>query len=467
MWKAHQIVIKKYSNPSVFLVSFNKDSDLYTGMQQGDNGQSLVLGGLNPDGTDSYNLLSDMCLRASMELKLIDPKINLRVHKNTDLSIYEKGTHLTKQGLGFPQYSNDDIIIPALCAWGYDEKDAFNYVVAACWEFIVPDVAMDIPNLGALSFTEAMLRALYSRNDWNGFEELMDCVHQQINIMAQELTDSVKNIYMEPSPLMYLLCKGCVQSGRDIGRGSKYNNYGIHGTGLSTAVDSLAAIKKYVFEEQSVTMEKLLAALENDFQGNEELLNKLRYSQWKMGNDIDEVDELACKLLDWFADALEGKRNDRGGIFRPGTGSAMYYIWHSRDVQATPDGRRRGEALACNYSPSLFSRCKGPVSIIKSFTKPNLKRVANGGPLTIELHDTVFRNKDSIRKVAMFVKSYMAMGGHQMQLNAINRERLIDAKKHPNNYRNLIVRVWGWSGYFVELDEVYQDHIIERTELVM
>lgn len=175
-------------------------------MQQGDNGQSLVLGGLNPDGTDSYNLLSDMCLRASMELKLIDPKINLRVHKNTDLSIYEKGTHLTKQGLGFPQYSNDDIIIPALCAWGYDEKDAFNYVVAACWEFIVPDVAMDIPNLGALSFTEAMLRALYSRNDWNGFEELMDCVHQQINIMAQELTDSVKNIYMEPSPLMYLLC---------------------------------------------------------------------------------------------------------------------------------------------------------------------------------------------------------------------------------------------------------------------
>ena len=218
-------------------------------------------------------------------LKLIDPKINLRVHKNTDLSIYEKGTHLTKQGLGFPQYSNDDIVIPALCAWGYDEKDAFNSVVAACWEFIVPDVAMDIPNLGALSFTEAMLRALYSRNDWKGFEELMDCVHQQINIMAQELTDSVKNIYMEPSPLMYLLFKGCVQSGRDIGRGSKYNNYGIHGTGLSTAVDSLAAIKKYVFEEQSVTMEKLLAALENDFQGNEELLNKLRYSQWKMGND--------------------------------------------------------------------------------------------------------------------------------------------------------------------------------------
>jgi formate C-acetyltransferase len=450
-----------------FFISFNKDSDLYTGMQQGDNGQSLVLGGLNPDGTDSYNLLSDMCLRASMELKLIDPKINLRVHKNTDLALYEKATHLTKQGLGFPQYSNDDIVIPALKAWGYDEEDAYNYVMAACWEFIVPDVAMDIPNIGALSFTEAMLRAIYAKKDWKDFEELMGCVRQQINIMAQELMESVKNIYMEPSPLMSLLCKGCVQSGRDISKGSKYNNYGFHGTGLSTAVDSLAAIKKHVFEERTITMEELLEVLENDFRENEELLNRLRYSEWKLGNDIDEVDELACRLLDWFADALEGKRNDRGGIFRPGTGSAMYYIWHSKGVQATPDGRRKGEALACNYSPSLFSRCKGPVSIIKSFSKPNLKRVANGGPLTIELHDTVFRNKDSIKKVAMFVKSYMAMGGHQMQLNAVNRERLIEAKKHPENYRNLIVRVWGWSGYFVELDEVYQDHIIERAELMI
>lgn len=243
--------------------------------------------------------------------------------------------------------------------------------------------------------------------------------------------------------------------------------HGFHGTGLSTAVDSLAAIKKFVFEEQAITMEELFSALDNDFKGYEHLLNRLRYSEWKLGNDIDEVDELACRLLDWFADALEGKRNDRGGIFRPGTGSAMYYIWHSKELQATPDGRRKGEPFACNYSPGLFVRCKGPVSIIKSFAKPNLKRVANGGPLTIELHDTVFRNKDSIKKVAMFVKSYMDMGGHQMQINTVNRERLIDAKKNPANYQNLIVRVWGWSGYFVELDEEYQDHIIKRMELLM
>ena len=145
----------------------------------------------------------------------------------------------------------------------------------------------------------------------------------------------------------------------------------------------------------------------------------------------------------------------------------MYYIWHSKEAPASPDGRSAHEALPCNYSPSLFARCEGPISIIKSFAKPHLTRVANGGPLTVELSDTMFRNDDAIRKCAMFVKSYMDLGGHQMQINAVNRDRLLDAQKHPENYRNLIVRVWGWSGYFVELNEVYQNHIIKRTEMIL
>ena len=193
----------------------------------------------------------------------------------------------------------------------------------------------------------------------------------------------------------------------------------------------------------------------------------LRYEAPQMGDDIDWVDSLADTLLGWYADAFEGRHNDRGGIFRAGTGSAMYYVWQSENEMATPDGRRKGEEYACNYSPSLFIRCDGPVSIIKSFTKPRLDRVSNGGPLTIELHDTLFRNEDSIRKVAMYIKSFIDMGGHQMQINAVNRDELLDAKAHPENHRNLIVRVWGWSGYFVELDECYQNHIIKRMELNM
>jgi formate C-acetyltransferase len=446
-----------------FFISCNKDSDLYPGMQQGDNGQSMVLGGLNPDGSESYNELSALCLNASLELRLIDPKINLRVSKKTPIALYDKGSILTRQGLGFPQYSNDDIVLEALKRWGYDAEDAYNYVVAACWEFIVPGTGMDIVNINGLSFTQALIDALDQK--WDSFDELMNRIKEAIFSQAQKITDATANIYMEPSPFLSLMMNGCVEKGQDISRGGIYNNYGIHGTGLTTAVDSLAAVRKYVFEEKFFTKEDLFQMLQKNFEGYDEVYSTLRYQGPKMGNDEDRVDALASQLLSWFADALEGRRNDRGGIFRAGTGSAMYYVWHSKRMGATPDGRRRGEALACNYSPSLFSRMNGPVSIIKSFTKPNLVRVANGGPLTIELHDNIFRNPDSTRKVALFVKSFIDMGGHQMQINAVNRDRLKDAKKHPENYRNLIVRVWGWSGYFVELDEVYQDHIIERMEL--
>lgn len=450
-----------------FFISCNKDSDLYPGIQQGDNGQSMVLGGLNPDGSESYNDLSGLCLKASLELCLIDPKINLRVNKNTAQDLYTRGSFLTKQGLGFPQYANDDIVIEALKRWGYDERDAYNYVVAACWEFIVPGAGMDIVNINGLSFSSTISAAFDRINEWNNFDELLIIIKDEIFRKAQSIINNTTGIYMEPSPLFSLMMDGCVEKGRDISLGGTYNNYGIHGTGLSTAVDSLASIRKYVFEERKISKEELKKILQEDYEGADEWYTELRYSAPKIGNDDDSVDKLADILLGWFADALEGKRNDRGGIYRAGTGSAMYYIWHAQDEPATPDGRRYGEPLAANYSPSLFSRCKGPISIIKSFAKPNLVRVANGGPLTIELHDTIFHDERSVYKVGQFVKSYIDMGGHQIQINAVNRDKLKDAQLHPENYRNLIVRVWGWSGYFVELDEVYQNHIIQRMELVL
>ena len=136
-------------------------------------------------------------------------------------------------------------------------------------------------------------------------------------------------------------------------------------------------------------------------------------------------------------------------------------------VPATPDGRLEGEPLPANYSPSLFLSQKGPMGVVKSFAKPHLKNVANGGPLTLEFDASVFRNEESVRKLAMLVRTFITLGGHQLQLNTVNREKLLDAKAHPEKYRNLIVRVWGWSGYFVELDECYQDHVIARTEFAL
>ena len=183
-----------------------------------------------------------------------------------------------------------------------------------------------------------------------------------------------------------------------------------------------------------------------------------------MGMDEELPDQLATDLLNFFADALEGRKNCRGGIYRAGTGSAMYYLWHAAEIGASPDGRRKGEPFGTNYSASLFARIKGPISVIKSFTKQNFKRAINGGPLTLEFAASMFADADSVEKIAQFVKAYIAMGGHQLQLNAVNTEKLLDAQAHPEKHRQLVVRIWGWSAYFVELDAEYQNHVLKRQQ---
>jgi formate C-acetyltransferase len=145
----------------------------------------------------------------------------------------------------------------------------------------------------------------------------------------------------------------------------------------------------------------------------------------------------------------------------------MEYIRMGAMVGATADGRLAGDVFSCSYSPAIDAKTNGPLSVIQSFTKPNLKEVCNGGPFTIEVHDTVFRNAEGERKVAMLVKTFIDLGGHQMQINALNREVLLDAQKNPDKYPRLIVRVWGWSGYFDELETAYQNHVIRRTQFTV
>lgn len=440
-----------------FFVSFNKDSDLYVGVQQGDNGQSMMLGGTDGKGNEVFNLLSELCLEASYNNKMIDPKINLRVCKNTPKEIYTKASHLTKAGLGFPQYSNDDVVIPALEKLGYAPEDAENYTVAACWEFIIPFVGADVANIGALSFAKAIDRAFHNKLlSSDTYEEFFTAVKDEINAQCDEICKGLENLWFIPSPFMNVLMD-C-----DIYNGGKYNNYGIHGTGIATAADSLYAIKKYVYDEKSVSKEDYIKAVDTDFAESPEFLHKLRYETPKLGNNIDEVDGIAVKLLDAFADSLDGRKNDKGGIFRAGTGSAMYYLWHADEIGASPDGRRKGEPLGTNFSVSLFAPINGPVSVIGSMTKPHFERAINGGPLTLEFHQSLFTDEESVEKVGMLVKAFIDKGGHQLQLNAVNLDKLKDAQKHPENYKQLVVRIWGWSAYFVELDKEYQDQVIAR-----
>lgn len=435
-----------------FFLSFNKDSDLYVGVQQGDNGQSMVLGGKTADGKDGFNLLSELCLEASRNLKLIDPKINLRVSKDTPLSIYEKGTELTKVGLGFPQYSNDDVVIKGLERLGYAPEDAVNYVVAACWEFIIPGVGNDIANIGAVNFPQLVNDAIKA-NKAQSFDELIDEVKANIKAECDRITDGVKNVWFVPSPFMDLL--------RDA---KKYNNFGLHGCGIATAADSLASVKKYVYDEKRITLDRLIKALDSDFANEPDLLHLLRFEAPKMGTGDKSADDMCGIILNTFADSLDGKKNCLGGVWRAGTGTAMYYLWHAKNLGATADGRRAGEPFGTNFSPSIFAQIPGPVTDIESFTANDLTKNMNGGPLTLEFTSSVFVNDESITKVAMLIKYFIERGGHQLQLNAVNLERMKAAQKDPDSYRQLVVRIWGWSAYFVELDKEYQDHVMMRQE---
>lgn len=452
----------------LFFISLNFDSDIYPGVQTGDNGQSMVLGGCDNDGVSLVSELTEICLAASQSLRLIDPKINLRVNKNTPITLYERGTQLTKQGLGFPQYCNDDVVITGLVALGYDEIDARNYSVAACWEFIVSGCGADIPNIEVMNFPLVVDRTIRCYPKVASFENFMKRLHVQLNAECEALiylsNEICRQNYSIPEPLLSLFVYPCIQRGRDITEGgAKYRNFGIHGAGIANAADAIVAIKKLCYEQKKYSLNDIIVALNADFVGYEGMRAEM-LSQPKMGNNDDEVDNIAGTLMGWFSDYINGRQNEFGGIFRAGTGSAMEYIYRAEMVGATSDGRKARAPYGSSFSPSLDARLNGPLSAISSFSKFDMKRIINGGPFTIEMHDTVFRNDEGEKKVAALIKAFIDMGGHQIQINAINRETLIDAQKHPEKYPNLIVRVWGWSGYFNELDIAFQNHIIRRCE---
>lgn len=455
-----------------FFISLNKDSDLYPGVQQGDNGQSLTLGGLDAQGQTAVNPLTALCLRASGDLCLIDPKINLRVTSETSLELLEQATELTRKGLGFPQYSNDEVVIPGLMAHGYALEDAREYAVAACWEFLIPGRGMEVVNAGAVSFPAAVDHALRAglpigENMATILQRTAAEIRQQVDAIAEPY----QRLLLPPAPYYSVLMTDCLARGQDLSLGGRYNNFGIHGAGAANAADALAAVDKFVFQEQSLTPVELLSALDNDFVGQEPLRQRLVQEAPKVGNDDPTADGYLVVLFDMFAESCEAfGRTARGGVLRPGTGSAMYYIWLAAGhagmrepvLGATAEGRHNGQPLGANLAPSQGAPIQGPFSTLLSFGKINYDRICNGGPVTLELSDSVFRPADSIRKVALLVRAFTAARCQQLQLNSLNVNQLRGAQQHPELYRNLIVRVWGWSGYFCELSPEYQEQIIAR-----
>ena len=456
-----------------FFIALNRDSDLYPGIQQGDNGQTITLGGLTREGRAAVNPLTWMALRVTRDVGLIDPKINLRITGETELALLELATDLTRKGLGFPQYANDDVVIPALAAHGYALEDARDYTVAACWEFIIPGRGMDVVNIGAVSFPAAADVAVREGLAHGAsFEAILTRTGAEIGRQVHERTAPYERLLWAPAPYYSVLMTGALEAGVDHGEGARYRNLGIHGAAAASAADALAAVHRHVFERADVDPTELLAALEADFVGHEALRRRLADDSPRVGLNEPAADDLARLLYDRLADACEHEYPRSGAIVRPGTGSAMYYLWLARGrdggplaepvVGATADGRRRGDPFGANLAPTPGTRLRGPISVLQSYAAIDYRRVCNGGPITLELSASVFADRESIRKVALLVRTFARLGCQQLQLNALSAERLRDAKAHPENHRDLIVRVWGWSGYFCELAPEYQDHVISR-----
>lgn len=454
-----------------FFICLNKDSDLYPGIQQGDNGQSLMLGGVKRDGAGAVNDLTYMALRMARDVSMIDPKINLRITRETPLDLLELASELTRQGLGFPQYSNDEVVIPGLVAHGYAIEDAREYTVAACWEYIIPGKGMDVVNVGAVSFpaaADAAIREGLRAGD--NFEGILVRTRQSIAEQVETVIPRCHDIILPPAPYYSVLMDDCLERGQDLSKGSSYNNYGIHGACSANAADALAAVKQFVFIEKSIAPEELLRALEANFEGYEDIQHKLKEEAPKVGNNDDVADGILAQLFSDFAEACEKHSDREGPAVRPGTGSAMYYVWLARGadsmnepmVEATADGRKKGDFFSSSLAPSPGAKIRGPLSVLQTYSKLDYQRICNGGPITLELSDTVFRDPESIRKVALLIRAFAQTGCQQLQLNTLNVETLKDARIHPERHRNLIVRVWGWSGYFCELSPEYQDHIIGR-----
>jgi formate C-acetyltransferase len=286
---------------------------------------------------------------------------------------------------------------------------------------------------------------------------------KNIDDELQKNLKSSHGLKLPPAPYFSVVMGDCLERGKNLGDGLKYNNFGVHGACSANAADLLAAVQKFVFDEKIVTAEELLKALEADFEGYEDIQKRLIEDGPKVGNNDDRADGILVRLFDYFADACEAfGENGRGGVVRPGTGSAMLYVTLAKDIGAMPDGRKTGEYFSANLAPSPLANLRGPISVLQSYSKLPYDRCWNGGPITMELSDSVFRDDESIRKVAMLIRTFAQLGCEQLQLNVLNGVRLLEAKEHPELHRNLIVRVWGWSGYFVELPPQYQDQVIKR-----
>ena len=450
-------------------------------------GFNIVVGGQLPGGSDATNLLSYMCLRAQADLGLTQPNLSIRIHENSPQGFLMAASFVIGKGSGMPQVFNDEVIIPGQLNRGIAPDDALNYAVVGCVELSTPGKALGWSDAAMFNMARVLEITLFGGKDPHGdpqigldtpvlnemssFEELEAAYDEQLAHFVALMVrgcNVVDGIHAEvlPSPSLSLVIDDCIERGLDVtAGGARYNFSGPQGVQIANVADSLAAVRRAVFEEKWLTAGELLAALRTNYKGREPLRQRLINCVPKYGNDDDHVDSLAQKWADRYSELVARHPTIRGGVYQAGFYTVSAHMPMGANVGATPDGRLAGEPLADGgLSPMAGQDRKGPTAVLRSVGKINLELASNGTLLNMKFLPSVFDGWQSLEKFVSLLRGFCKLKIPHMQFNVVSSAMLREAQANPDKYRYLVVRVAGYSAYFVELDRELQEEIIRRTE---
>ena len=451
----------------------------------GADNQAVTIGGVDRNGNDATNELSYLFLDAIGRIRSMTNSFSIRVHKHSTQDFLNKVIEVYKYSSG-PAIFNDEVIIPALVEDGYTLEDARDYAIIGCVEptsdgnTFATTSGNDISLGGVLEQTllNGKLNITMNRlsiktkksTQFKTFDELKNAfkshLEHNISLMVRGINAKDK-VYMDHFhyPFVSLTIDGCIEKAMDMTEGgARYNFASITARGFGTVVNSLVAIKKLVFDEKILTMKELLNILKKDFKGYEDIRQLMLNKSPKYGNDDDYADDIAIWVHKTFCDAVKSHKSIRNGIFRPGFFSYGIHVFDGIVLGATPDGRKAGEPTSNSISPANGTEKNGPTAVMKSVAKLYNKKASNGTSLNMRLTPDLLKTKEGIYKTAMLLKTFFSLGGMHVQFNVVSSDILRDAQKYPEQYMDLIVRVSGYTAYFVDLGKPVQDDIINRIE---
>jgi pyruvate formate-lyase/glycerol dehydratase family glycyl radical enzyme len=445
----------------------------------------INVGGITPtDGSSAVNDVSYLMLDVIEEMRLIQPSSCIQVSKNNPDRFLKRACEVIRTGFGQPSVFNTDVIIKEMLLNGVNMTDARTGGPSGC--VTISSFGKESCTLtGYINWPKIFELACHNGVDpatgrqigpqtgnvrqFTSFEQLMDAYKTQLGYFVDlkiRGNNIIERLYANfmPAPFMSILMDDCILRGLDYHNGGpRYNTTYIQGVGIGTTTDALAAVKYHVFDKQTVTMDELLSAMQADFAGHEHLHHTLLNHTPKYGNDDEYADTITEEIFNLYYHLLNGRPNTKGGRYRVNLLPTTVHIYFGSVVGALPNGRKAGLPLSDGISPSQGSDSKGPTAVIKSAARIDHARTG-GTLLNMKFNPQVLAGEDGIDKLAHLIRSYFRMDGHHIQFNVINAETLRKAQRSPDQYRDLIVRVAGYSDYFIDIGQDLQNEIIARTE---